>query len=276
MSSGTGKVALVTGASAGMGKEIAKNLLRDGYTVYVAARRLEKMKDLESQGAHALKMDITKDEDIVALVDTIKKSHGGIDVLINNAGFGSYGSVEDTTIEDARYQFEVNLFGLARLTQLALPYMREKKAGKIVNISSMGGKIYTPLGAWYHATKHALEGWSDCLRLELAEFDIDVVIVEPGIIRTEFGDVLVGPMLERSGKTAYARLANMLADTMKKSAETGAGSPAGLIADIVSKALKARKPKTRYLAGQLAKPLVFVRNWFGDRIFDKAVMSQVS
>ena len=154
--------------------------------------------------------------------------------------------------------------------------MREKKAGKIVNISSMGGKIYTPLGAWYHATKHALEGWSDCLRLELAEFDIDIVIVEPGIIRTEFGDVLVGPMLERSGKTAYARLANMLADTMKKSAETGAGSPAGLIADIVSKALKARKPKTRYLAGQLAKPLVFVRNWFGDRIFDKAVMSQVS
>ena len=110
----------------------------------------------------------------------------------------------DTTSEDARYQFEVNLSGLVRLTQLVLPSMREKKAGKIVNVSSMGGKIPTPLGSWYRATKHALEGWSDCLRLELAQFGIDVIVIEPGAIQTSFGDVLLKPMMERSGNTAYA------------------------------------------------------------------------
>ena len=149
---------LVTGASSGMGKETAKRLLQDGHTVYVAARRLEQMQDLQAMGAIALKMDITQEDDIVAAVQTITAGHGGVDVLINNAGFGMYGSVEETTITDARYQFEVNLFGMARLTQMLLPAMRKKGAGKIVNLSSMGGKIYTPLGAWYHATKHALEG----------------------------------------------------------------------------------------------------------------------
>lgn len=132
-------------------------------------------------------------------------------MLVNNAGFGCYGAVEDTPINDARYQFEVNLFGLARLTQLLLPKMREKGAGKIINMSSMGGKMYTPLGAWYHASKHALEGWSDCLRLELAQFGIDVVIIEPGAIKTEFGDVMAAPMLERSGSGAYSAIAQKMA-----------------------------------------------------------------
>ncbi|MCU1652217.1 MAG: Estradiol 17-beta-dehydrogenase, partial [Pseudonocardia sp.] len=183
------KTVLVTGASSGIGKETAKTLLADGYAVYVAARRVDRMSELEQLGATALAMDITNDEDIVAAVKRITAERGGIDVLINNAGFGMYGAMEDTTLDDARYQFEVNLFGLARLTQLALPYMRDRGAGKIVNISSVGGKIYTPLGAWYHATKHALEGWSDSLRLELKPLGIDVIVIEPGIIRTEFGDV---------------------------------------------------------------------------------------
>ncbi|MCA9522279.1 MAG: SDR family NAD(P)-dependent oxidoreductase, partial [Myxococcales bacterium] len=176
--------------------------------------------------------------------------------------------------DDARRQFEVNLFGLARLTQLVLPRMREKRAGTIVNVSSMGGKIYTPLGCWYHATKHALEGWSDCLRLELAPFGIDVIIVEPGVILTEFGDHLVEPMLKRSGHTAYGDLARKVADATRASYEAGGGSPPALIAKLIVKAIASRRPRTRYVAGKFAKPLIAVRKWLGDRVYDKAVMSQ--
>ncbi len=220
-------------------------------------------------------MDVTKEEDVAKAIETIKQQHGGVDVLVNNAGFGMYGAMEDTTIDDARYQFEVNLFGLARVTQAVLPYMRQKRAGKIINISSMGGKIYTPLGSWYHATKHALEGWSDCLRLELAPFGIDVIIIEPGIITTEFGSVVAGPMMERSGSSAYANMAKAVASVTENSYEQGGGSPPSVIAKTISKALKAKKPKTRYAVGKFAKPLMFMRKWFGDRIFDRVVMSTV-
>ncbi len=270
------QVALITGASSGIGKAVAEQLIKDGLTVYVAARRLEKMDDLKQLGAHPLKMDITVEEDVVSVVETIRAQHNGIDVLVNNAGFGSYGSVEDTPIDDARYQFEVNLFGLARLTQLALPYMREKGSGKIINISSIGGKIYTPLGAWYHATKHALEGWSDCLRLEVKQFGIDVIIVEPGLIKTEFGDVMLDPMIERSGDTAYATLTHKLAKATRASYEKDGGSPPSVISDVISRAVKSSSPKTRYAAGKFSTPLLFMRKWFSDRIFDKAIMSQVS
>ena len=268
------KTVLVTGASSGMGKATAKEILEEGYTVYVAARRLDKMRDLQELGAILLKLDIANEEDIVGTVNRITAGHGGIDTLINDAGFGTYGAMEDTSIADARYRFEVNLFGLARLTQMALRYMRQRKAGKIVNIASMGGKIYTPLGSWYHATKHALEGWSDCLRLELAPFGIDVIIIEPGVIRTEFGDVLMGPMLERSGSTAYAELAHKVAEAARDSYQAGAASPPSLIANVIAKALKAKRPRTRYAAGRYAKPMMAVRKWLGDRAFDKALMSR--
>ena len=275
MTSHTKQVALVTGASSGMGKVIAKRLLQDGLTVVVAARSFDKMADLEALGAHRLRLDIANDESVQTAVNEIIQTHNGVDVLVNNAGFGCYGSVEDTDITDARYQFEVNLFGLARLTQLLLPKMREKGAGKIINISSMGGKIYTPLGAWYHASKHALEGWSDCLRLELAQFGIDVVIVEPGVIQTEFGDVLMEPMLKRSGEGAYADLAQKMARATGESYKAGGGSSPTVIADVISSAIKSDHPKTRYVAGKLAKPLMFIRKWLGDRIFDRVVMSTV-
>ena len=268
-------VALVTGASSGMGKEIAKQLIADGLIVYGAARRIAKMQDLEVLGAIPLKMDITKEEDIQAAIAQIQQYHGGVDVLVNNAGYGSYGAMEDTAIADARYQFEVNLFGLARLTQLVLPHMREQRRGKIINISSMGGKIYTLLGSWYHASKHALEGWSDCLRLELAPFNIDVIIIEPGIIETSFGDVLIEPMMQRSGNSAYSELANSLKKATLDSYKSGGGSKPSLIARVVSQAIKSRKPKTRYVAGKLAKPLIFLRKWLGDRLFDKIIMSQM-
>lgn len=176
------KTALVTGASSGMGKEIAKRVIEAGFQVFVAARSVEKMADLAKLGAMPLRMDISKEVEIQLAVDTILKQAGGVDVLVNNAGFGLYGPVEDIGIDEARYQFEVNVFGPARLTQLLLPAMRQKGSRSIINITSMGGKIYSLLGGWYHATKHALEGWPDCLRLELAPFGIKVVIVEPGLI----------------------------------------------------------------------------------------------
>lgn len=262
---------LITGASSGIGKETAKKLLGDGHTVYAAARRVERMRDLEDLGATVLALDVTKDDDLVAAVERIIDEQGGIDVLVNNAGFGSYGAMEDTTLDDARYQFDVNVFGVARLTQLVLPHMREQQSGTIVNISSMGGKIYTPLGSWYHATKHAIEGWSDCLRYEVAPFGIDVVIIEPGIIRTEFADVLVDPLLERSGTSAYADMAQGLARSSRDAYSGGRGSPPSVIANTISKALRARRPKTRYVAGQYGKLLIRLRKWTTDRMFDRVL-----
>jgi short-subunit dehydrogenase len=249
--------------------------LSEGHIVYGAARRVEQMKFLEENGGHALKMDIKNDEDIKAAIDKIIKDQGKIDVLINNAGYAIYGAVEDTEIEDARAQFEVNLFGLGRITQLVLPHMRKQGKGLIINMSSMGGKMYTPLGSWYHASKHALEGWSDCLRLELKQHNIDVVIVEPGIIRTEFVDVMYQPMVDRSKGGAYESFANTIANASKDTYSEKKSSSPDVIAEQISKAVNASKPKTRYVAGKMAKPLMLIRKFFGDKLFDKAVMSQV-
>ena len=269
------KAALVTGASSGMGKDIAKRLIRDGYQVYVAARQIEKMEDLRALGAQPLRMDISKEADIAAAVETIRAQTGGVDVLVNNAGFGLYGPLEDIRMDEARYQFEVNVFGPARLTQLLLPPMRERKSGTIVNITSMGGKIYTPLGSWYHATKHALEGWSDSLRLELAPFGIHVVVVEPGLIETGFGDVASEGLLERSGSGPYAKLTKSVVAATRATYGNGQSSPPSLIADVVGEAVAARRPRTRYAAGKYAKLLIALRAWLGDRMFDRIIMSQL-
>jgi NAD(P)-dependent dehydrogenase (short-subunit alcohol dehydrogenase family) len=275
---GEGKAAFVTGASSGMGKAIAKRLIRDGYMVFASARRVDEMADLAAEGARVLRIDMADEaeieREIASVDDGIVHDYGGIDVLVNNAGFGLYGAVEDTALKDARYQFEVNLFGLARLTQLLLPAMRAKGSGTIVNISSMGGKMYTPLGAWYHASKHALEGWSDCLRIELASFGIRVVIVEPGLIATGFGG-LAGPLMERSGRGAYARMAKAIARTTEASYGKGNGTDPSVVADVVARAAAARRPRTRYVVGKYAKPLIIARTWLGDRMFDRVIMSQV-
>lgn len=269
------KVALVTGASSGIGERIALRLLADGFIVYGAARRLDKMAGLRAAGVSAVQMDVTEADDIERVVSMITREHGGVDVLVNNAGFATYGAVEDTSIDDARYQFEVNLFAVAELTRAVLPHMRAKKSGYIINISSMGGKIYTPLGAWYHATKHALEGWSDCLRLELRGFGIKVVIIEPGLIETEFGDVLLGPLIERSGDTAYADLATSTASNTARAYAPGRGSSPDVVARAVSQALKARRPRTRYVVGRFARPAMFIRKWLGDRAFDRLLLRRM-
>jgi short-subunit dehydrogenase len=269
------KVVLITGASSGIGKETALTLIREGHIVYGAARRIEKMQALVDTGGHALPLDVMDHEAVAAVVQQIVRDNGRIDVLVNNAGYASYGAVEDTSIEDARRQFEVNIFGLAAVTKAVLPHMREQHAGTIINISSMGGKIYTPLGAWYHATKHALEGWSDCLRLETASFGIDVVIVEPGSIATEFGEVMSQPMLERSKGGPYERMSESMVGAAKAAYERGDSSPPSVIANVISKAIGAKRPKTRYAAGKYAKPLICLRRWLSDRAFDRIVMSQL-
>jgi NAD(P)-dependent dehydrogenase (short-subunit alcohol dehydrogenase family) len=269
------KTALVTGASSGMGKAFALQLIADGFQVYAAARQVDRMNDLAQLGARTLRMDVSREDEIGAAIDTILSEVDAVDVLVNNAGFGLYGPVEDIDLKEARYQFEVNLFGAARVTQLLLPAMRKKQTGTIINITSMGGKIYTPLGAWYHASKHALEGWSDCLRLELAEFGIRVVVIEPGIIETEFGNVAAHGLLERSGLGPYRKLAGAVAKATGQTYGQGTGTHPNVIARIVSKAARAKRPKTRYVAGKFARPLIAIRQWFGDRAFDRLVMSQL-
>ena len=260
------RTVLVTGASSGIGKDTAATLLREGYAVYAAARRVEHMRDLEEQGAVALRMDVTSEADLAAAVERIAAERGSVDVLVNNAGFGLYGAVEDIPLAEARYQFEVNLFGLARLTQLVLPYMRARGWGRIVNISSVGGRVYTPLGSWYYATKHALEGWSDCLRWEAKRFGIHVVVVQPGLIQTEFGDVASGPMLKYSGNSAYAGIVEKM--NSRKGKVRINGSHPSVISRIVSRAIRARKPRTRYVAGQFGRPVLLLRSLGGDRVYD--------
>lgn len=269
------KVILITGASSGMGKETAKVLLQQGHTVYSVARRIDQMQELKDLGGYPIQMDVTKESDIQHVVDTILQKEGKIDVLWNNAGYGLYGAVEDIPVEEARRQFEVNVFGLAAITQKVVPYMREANAGTIINTSSMGGKIYTPMGAWYHASKHAVEGFSDCLRLELKPFNIHVVVLEPGIIVTEFGDVMLQNLNQFSSKGAYAALTNKLVAATRKMYDRGQGSKVTVVSKTISKIVNSKKPSTRYRVGLWAKPMVWMRVYLGDRLFDKIVMSQV-
>lgn len=266
------KVILITGASSGMGKVTAEELIKDGHTVYCAARSVEKMKDLEQMGGKILKMDVSDEQSLEASVDEIISAEGKIDVLWNNAGFGLYGPVEEISIDKARYQFDVNLFGLAKLTQKVLPHMREKRNGLIINTSSMGGKIYTPLGAWYHATKHAVEGFSDCLRLELKEFNINVVVLEPGLIDTGFAAGVEHHFAPEAMNGAYKRIVQAVLNASSGSMKM---SPPTVIANTVRKIVNSKKPKTRYLVGSMAKPLVYIRRIFGDKLYDKIIMSQI-
>lgn len=269
------KVVLITGASSGIGKETAKLLLKDGHLVYATARRIELMDDLADLGAVILKMDVSRETDVQNVVNQIIREQNKIDVLVNNAGYAIFGAVETISMEEAKRQFDVNLFGLARLTQLVLPHMRLNKSGTIINMSSMGGKIYTPLGAWYHATKFALEGWSDCLRLELKQFNIQVVIIEPGGIETEFADVMMDPMMDKSKNTAYEKHAKKVHKGAIETYKKGRASHPSIIAKCISHAIRSKKPRHRYLKGFMAKPAVFVRKYFGSRVWDWLIMNVV-
>lgn len=267
------KVALITGASSGMGKETALLLSQKGYIVYGVARRVEKMNLLQNSGIKILSMDLSDDKSMQETVKTIIAAEGRIDILVNNAGFGSYGAVEDVPMADAKYQLEVNLFGLARLTQLVLPYMRKQKFGKIVNVTSIGGKMAAPLGGWYHASKFAVEGLSDSLRLEVKQFGIDVIVIEPGGVKTEWQGIANESMHKVSGNTAYKKLvesASKISGNLKDKF-----SEPSVISELIYKAITVRKPKARYVAGHLSGTILFMRKWLSDGMFDKMVMSQL-
>ena len=269
------KVILITGASSGIGKNTALSLIKEGHVVYGAARRLEMMQDIIQAGGHAIKMDILKERNIDDVVNQIVKEQNRIDILINNAGYGLWGAVETISIAEAKRQFDVNIFGLAYLTKKIIPLMRKQKSGKIINMSSMGGKVYTPFGAWYHATKYALEGWSDCLRMELKNFGIHVILIEPGVIKTEFQDVMMDSTVERSIGTPYEKKLKALEKATQEMYARGIGSPPSVITKLIIKAINSPNPKRRYVGGLFAKPMLFIKKWFGDKMYEKAIMSQI-
>ena len=269
------KVILITGASSGIGKATAQLLLEKGHTVYGAARRQEKMKDLEALGVRLLKMDVTEDASMTAGIDQIIREEGRIDVLVNNAGYGSYGALEDVPMSEARYQFEVNIFGLARLCQLVIPYMRKQKSGRIINVSSIGGEAGEPHGAWYHATKFALEGLSDSIRMELRQFGIDVVIIQPGAIKTEWNAIAREQLLKVSGHTAYGKLAHQHARFLQSVDEGTMGSEPIVIAKAIAKSIAAQKPKLRYAVGGGAKIAKFMKRILPDSTHDKMMLGLI-
>ena len=267
------KIILLTGASSGIGYQTAESLAKEGHVVYGAARRIEKMETLKQFGVKPMYLDVTDEESIKSAIDTIIRNEGRIDVLINNAGYGSFGAVEDVEINEARRQFEVNLFGLARLVQLVLPHMRKQKEGRIINVSSMGGRLTTYFGAWYHATKYALEAFSDALRMEVSDFGIDVSLIEPGLIKTDWGIIAANKLADSSKGGAYEKEALRTSEGMKKQYSGNMGSNPIVITKAISKAVNSRRPKTRYLIGFMAKPLVFLHTVLPARIFDKIMKS---
>ena len=237
----------------------------------VPARRVDKMADLKEAGVRLIEMDVTEDTSMVKGVAEIIRNENRIDLLVNNAGYGSYGALEDVPISEAKYQFEVNIFGMARLTQLVLPYMRKQHSGRIINISSIGGSIGEPHGAWYHATKFAVEGLSDSLRMELKEFGIDVVIIKPGAIITEWARISRENLEKVSGNTDYKELAMKHVRMLERADKLGA-QPI-VVARTIIRAATARRPGTRYATGGGAKVVLFLRSILSDRMFDRLMIS---
>ncbi len=265
------KVALVTGASSGIGAAACRSLAAAGYTVYGAARRLERLSQLQEEGVVALAMDVTDDASMRSGIDRILRDTGRLDVLVNNAGYGSYGSVEEVPLTEGRRQFNVNVFGPLQLIQLVTPVMRRQASGKILNVTSVGGKIHTPFGAWYHGSKFALEGLSDVLRIELAPFGIDVIVIEPGAIKTEWSAIAAEHLLSNSGSGPYADAATRHSKTMTSGPLHDRASDPSVIGTTVLEAVQARRPKTRYAAGYFARTVLLLRRMLSDRAFDSII-----
>lgn len=269
MTTNKSKTVLITGASSGIGLETAKMFKLRGFEVHAAARRIENMESLKEIGINIHYLDVTDDASIDKLFNEIKAISHGIDILINNAGYGSYGAVEDLSIDDARKQFDVNLFGLAAITRNVLPYMREQRYGKIINISSVGGKMVSPLGSWYHATKFAVEGFSDCLRLEVKQFGIDVIIIEPGPIRSEWLDISVKNLIKTSNNGVYKDFTERVTQTMRKIYKNSVVTPGPeAIVKVIEKAILDKNPKVRYVSPWPAQIMLFLKWLMPDKFFE--------
>lgn len=281
------KAVLITGCSSGIGRATARLLAAQGWTVYATARRPESIADLEAAGCRTLALDVTDEGSMVAAVKAIEETHGAVGVLINNAGYSQSGAIETVPLEAARRQFETNVFGLARLTQLVLPRMREQRWGKIVNIGSMGGKLVFPGGGWYHATKHALEAISDALRFEVRGFGIDVILLEPGLITTEFGNAAAASMSEVDGEAAaaadrtagdpYARF-NASVGSVTKGAYEGPlrlfGAGPEKVAKVIERSISRRRAPTRVTITPSAKLTIPTRRLMPDRAWDAMMRAQ--
>ena len=261
------KVILITGASSGIGYDAAETLARQGHRVYAAARRLERMEPLKSLGVQVIRMDVTDEESMQEGVRTVIQSEGRIDVLVNNAGYGFFGAIETVPMEDARRQLEVNVFGLARLTQLVLPHMRKQGSGRIINTSSIAGKMVFYMGGWYNVTKYSVEAFSDALRMEMKPFGIDVVMIEPGAIKTDWGIIAAKHLKESSAGSAYETVGTQWADNMDWFYKTNLLSSPHVITKAISQAVNSRHPKARYcrgrfsIFGRLAHALMPARWW---------------
>jgi NAD(P)-dependent dehydrogenase (short-subunit alcohol dehydrogenase family) len=263
---------LITGCSTGIGRAAAERLGRAGMTVYATARRPESIEDLKSAGCRTLALDVTDEDSMRAAVEEVERAEGAVGALVNNAGYSQSGAVETVPLEDVRRQFETNVFGLLRMSQLVLPGMRREGRGRIVNISSMGGKLTFPGGGIYHATKHAVEAISDALRFEVRGFGVDVVVVEPGLIRTSFGEAAVGSMPQEDGP--YAEFNSAVAAATKRVYDgplgrLGAGPQA--VAKAIERALTAERPRTRYKVTASARVLMAQRSLLPDRAWDAVV-----
>jgi NAD(P)-dependent dehydrogenase (short-subunit alcohol dehydrogenase family) len=262
---------LITGCSTGIGRATAERLARRGLTVYATARRPESIEDLKENGCRTLALDVTSEESMRAAVDEV----GTVDALVNNAGYSQSGAAESVRMEDVRKQFETNVFGLLRMCQLVLPGMREQGFGRIVNISSMGGKVVFPGGGMYHATKFAVEAMSDAMRFEVESFGVDVVIVEPGLIRTSFGDAAVQSIQGGTEDGPYGDFNSAVAATTAGAYDgplarfAGAGPEA--VARTIERAIKSRRPRTRYPVTASARLMMVQHALLPDRLWDRVV-----
>lgn len=251
------KVILITGGSSGIGYVSSLRLAQQGYIVYAAARRVEAMAPLKDAGVHVLAIDVTDEASMQAGVDTIMHEQGRIDVLINNAGYGYFGAIENVTMVEARRQLEVNVFGLARLTQLVLPIMREQHSGRIINTSSIAGKLCLAYGGWYHVSKYAVEAFSDALRIEVKPFGIDVVLIEPGAIRTNWGIIAADHLSSSSRGTVYEPSAEREATLTRRMYTSSMLSGPEVVMRAICRAVNARRPCLRYNPGRGASMLLF-------------------
>ncbi|MDX6698472.1 MAG: hypothetical protein QOE65_1869 [Solirubrobacteraceae bacterium] len=272
------KAVLITGCSTGIGHATAEHLLDRGWNVYATARRPETLSDLQAKGAKTLALDVNDEASMAAAVSAVEAAEGAVGVLVNNAGYSQSGAIEDVGMDVVRRQFETNVFGLVRMSQLVLPGMREQRWGKIVNVSSMGGKLVFPGGGFYHATKYAVEAISDALRFEVAGFGVDVAIIEPGLIRTEFGETAahgVGAATPDDGP--YAGFNAAVAGQTKEVYEGGPLAKLGggpeTVARAIEKAITKRRPRTRYKVTPSARMALATRKLMTDRMWDRAMRS---
>lgn len=273
------KAVLITGCSSGIGRATASALVRSGWKVYATARRPESIADLAAAGARTLALDVTDEQSMRAAVGEVERAEGAVGVLINNAGYSQSGAIETVPMDAVRRQFETNLFGLVRLTQLVLPGMRAQRSGRIVNLGSMGGRLTFPGGGYYHATKYALEAISDALRFEVRGFGVDVILLEPGLIVTEFGDTATASMtaVDSAGEDPYGHF-NATVGAVTKGAYEGPmrrlGAGPERVAKVIERAISRPHPPARISITPSAKITIGARRLLGDRGWDAAMRRQ--